>query len=150
MPGKIEFKIHGVAEVEAALKKLGPTLANTAGDAALRAMAKPIVQDARARAPRDTGKYARAIRFALTKKRGGREERTGFIGARRPWSRIAHLLEFGHRAPDGSHVAARPHLRPALDARVQDSIKAGAEALARNLKTVAEKIASGAKVRTFR
>ena len=150
MVGTVTFKIEGVKEVEAALKKLGPELANRAGDSALRAMAKPIVADARALAPRKRGLYAKSIRFALTKKRGDADQRTGFIGAARPFSRIAHLLEFGHLARDGSHVAARPHLRPALDARVQDSIRAGADALARNLRAVTEKLASGAKIRGFR
>ena len=150
MVGKISFKIEGLKEVEAALKKLGPELAEQAGDNALRAMAKPIIQDARRLAPRRSGKYAKAIGFALTRKRGGQNERTGMIGVKSPWSRLAHLLEFGHRARDGSHVAARPHLRPALDARVQDSIKAGADALASNLRSVVEKLAAGNPVKKVR
>jgi HK97 gp10 family phage protein len=142
MVGTVTTAMRGLREAEAALKELGPRLASQAGDGALRAMAKPIVADVRMLAPKRTGKYAKAIRFVLRRKNVARDQRAGRIGVRAPFNRIAHLLEFGHRARDGSHVAAHPHFRPALDARAQDAIKAGGEAIAKQIARVAEKLAN--------
>lgn len=150
MAGKVEFKIEGLKEVEAALRQLGPELAEQAGDNALRAMAKPIIEEAQRLAPVDTGKYRDNIGLALDRKKGGDTERVAHIGVRSPWSRLAHLLEFGHRTRNGSQVAPQPHLRTALDSRVNDAITAGGAALARNLRTVTDKLAKGKQVRRVR
>jgi|GEM_PF-1377859 len=145
MVGKVSVTIRGLKEVDRALKKLGPELAEQAGDATLRAMARPIVAEAQRLARKRTGKYAAAIAFTLDKKRGGDTRRVGHIGVKSPWSRLSHLLEFGT-----VKMSAKPHLRPALDSQGEESIKAGAVALARNLKSIVQKLSRGSPVRKVR
>jgi hypothetical protein len=48
MPGAVKFEIKGAAELERAMKEYGPRFTNNVSGRALRASAKPIVQQARA------------------------------------------------------------------------------------------------------
>lgn len=108
MPGNVKFTISGAAELERALRTLGPRVAGNVSGRALRAMAKPIVQRARELVPVDTGRLKKSITTKLHRMRGG--QRTIDIGFKRPTSRRAHLTEYGT-----AHSAARPFMRPALD-----------------------------------
>lgn len=138
---RLEIKIDGLNEINAALIKLGPELANQAGDNAIRAMAKPIIETAKRLAPVRTGRYRNAIGVQIDR-RTASGERRGFIGVKAPWHRISHLLEFGT-----SRAHAYPHMRPALDAEHRAAIKAAAEALARNVRRVTERLATGKAVK---
>ncbi|MEQ8226793.1 MAG: HK97 gp10 family phage protein [Rhodospirillales bacterium] len=144
--GPVKFNVSGLREVETALTRLGPELAEQVGDTAVRAMSKPIIEEAKHRAPRDTGDYAtKGIGYAKDKADSRDGRRAGKVGATGAGRFIAHLLEFGT-----SKAAAKPHFRPALDSRANDAIRAGAEALARGLKNVARRLATGKKVRSIR
>ena len=76
--GPTTFKVSGLKEVQTALARLGPELAEQVGDSAVRAMAKPILDETKRRAPRETGDYAEnGIGFAKDKSRSGRGRRAG-------------------------------------------------------------------------
>ncbi len=145
MVGKVSVTVKGLKEIDKALKQLGPELAEQAGDSALRAMGRVIVPEIQRFAPKRSGKYAENIGVQLDRKRGGDTSRHAHIGVKSPWSRLAHLLEFGT-----VKMAAKPHFRPALDARATDAIKEGGVALARALKTVTRRLATGKSVRRVR
>lgn len=117
--------------MERLLQELGPRVAVRLGDAALRAGAKPIIEQAKANlaAHRDTGNLADSLGVKILKGDRG-EARTAIIGAQ--WKTYAdprrktgndipgaraHLLEFGtHR------TKAHPFLAPAFDARAEQAL----------------------------
>lgn len=145
MPGTVKITVKGLREVTEALRKLGPELAEQAGDSALRAMGKPIITAAQGFAPKRTGNYAKNIAFTLDRKAAREGQRKARIGVRAPYSRIAHLLEFGT-----VKMSAKPHLRPALDGQADHAIRKGGEALGRQISNIARKLARGAAVRKVR
>lgn len=127
MVGRVDFKIRGAKELEAALKELGPKLATRGGDKAVRAGAKPIVKQAKMLVPRRTGELRRSITAVKQKSRGGTfaATQTVLIGFKPPASRRAHLTEFGTaRSP------AKPFMRPALDSTHEEAIDAMRDELA--------------------
>lgn len=86
-----------------------------ATDEVCKELASQVAKEAKTSAAfRDRDETARPAskglrrRIRVNKSRFG----TGYLVKTAPH---AHLIEFGHRAPDGSMVAARPFLRPALD-----------------------------------
>jgi HK97 gp10 family phage protein len=137
----------GVDAAFAKLRRLESRIQQTALADALRVAAAPMLADARARAPRETGLLARAL-IMKAKRRGGvvsifigpnknvrgvvRMTRRGVRAVRikrgaaaaegsrvRVPVRYAHVVEFG-----GRHVAARPFLRPAFDSTKEQSLTA--------------------------
>jgi HK97 gp10 family phage protein len=140
---KITAKIEGFAEIARLLRELGPQLAAKVGDRAVRRAAKPLVDEMKRLVPVDTGALRRSL-AAAANRRNKRQSRRGVrIGARRPESRIAHLVEFGT-----SHSAAKPFMRPALDSQGNVVIMALREELAKGLAEEATKFAN--KYRTKR
>jgi len=125
--GKVTFKIEGAKEMEALLKDLGPKVATRLGDKALRAAAKPIIQEAKRLVPVRTGQLKRSIVGVGGKNK--QTEREVLIGFKPPASRRAHFTEFGTR-----HSAAHPFMRPALDARAQDALNAMVDTLAEGIE----------------
>lgn len=110
---KIDLKMFGGPELERALKELGGQIAGRLGENAVRAGARVIATEARARAPVNTGKLKRSIRaFQDTERRGG--ERTAYAGSRLFYARF---IEFGTR-----FIAARSFLRDALDTAGQKAV----------------------------
>lgn len=85
----------------------------------------PIMRRARQLAPQETGLLAKSMgKKVVTHKPS--QSVTAIIGPRRDVrgehngkprvpANYAHLVEFGHIAPDGSHVPAQPFMRPAFD-----------------------------------
>lgn len=110
--------------MENLLRQLGPRPANRSGDKALRAAAKPIIETAKLLAPVKTGALRKSITYkpntSVRSQKSG--ERSGLIGIRKPAGSHAHLLEFGHMAPNGTHVAPRPFMRPAFDANYEAAL----------------------------
>lgn len=125
MVGIVSFKLRGAKELEQMLKALGPRVAIGMGGRAVRAGARPIIKDAKARVPKRTGELRRSI--AAQKQRGSAMP-TVLIGFRPPVSRRAHLVEFGT-----SHSAAKPFMRPALDSQHQNALREMLEILARGI-----------------
>jgi HK97 gp10 family phage protein len=131
MVGKVEFTIRGAKEMEAALKELGPQVANRLGDRALRAAARPIVREAKRLVPKDSRALMRSI--TVVKGRAQNNVREIKIGFKKPRSRIAHLVEFGFVHKGGDSVAARPFVRPAMDSQAAAALTAMAEDLAKGI-----------------
>jgi HK97 gp10 family phage protein len=122
MVGKVEFTIRGAKEMEAALKELGPQVANRLGDRALRAAARPIVREAKRLVPKDS----RALMRSITVVKGRAHNNVREI-------KIAHLVEFGFVHKGGDSVAARPFIRPAMDSQAATALTAMAEDLAKGI-----------------
>lgn len=133
--------------MEELLKALGPRPAARAGDKALRAAARPIIDAAKALAPVRSGALRRSIVWkpntSIRSQKSG--ERSGLIGIRRPAGSHAHLLEFGHLAVNGVHVAPRPFMRPAFDAQYNAALEALGKVLGDSIEAEAAALNKGRK-----
>lgn len=115
---KIDMDIRGAKEMERLLKILGPNTARKVAAKALRAGAKPIVQEAKRLVPEASGDLKKSIIAKMEKDRySAGDERVIFVGFAKPTSRRAHLTEFGT-----VHHAAQPFLRPALDNTAMEAL----------------------------
>ncbi len=139
MPGEIQYGLRGAREMEELLKKLGPEISNKLGDAALRAGAKPIVEEAKRLVPVRSGELRDAI-AARVQRRTARDERVIHIGFLRPVSARAHLTEFGT-----ARSAAKPFMRPAMDSRASAALGEMGKSLARGIAREAKKLAKPAR-----
>lgn len=136
MAGRVDFKIEGAAEMERLLKELGPRTASKLGAQALRAGAKPILQEAKRLVPKDTRQLEKAITTKTERQQAMSDTRSVLIGFRKPRSRIAHLLEFGT-----SKMPARPFMRPALDGKAKDALDEMGKVLGQGIEREAAKMA---------
>jgi HK97 gp10 family phage protein len=127
---KIDIKVTGAREIEAAMRELGVRAANRIARSALTRSGTPIVRRMKELAPYDPdpdepGKHLRdSIGKRLRRQRSGSSSQTLRIGVERPKSRIFHLLEFGT-----VHMAARPFARPAMDEKSQEALQVMTEAM---------------------
>lgn len=123
MVSKMTYTLTGAKELEKTLLEMGPAVATKIADKALRAAAKIIIKEAKILAPRRTG----ALRKSIAAKVGQLKpaERTVTIGFKKPGRSYAHMVEFGT-----SHSAAKPFLRPALDAKASEALREMTEVLA--------------------
>lgn len=135
MTGEVTFQIKGAAEMEALLKELGPQIANKVGDQSLRAAAKVIVEEAKRLVPVLSGELRDAIRARVQRPRS-ENTRVLLIGFERPTSARAHLTEFGT-----AHSAAKPFMRPAMDAKASAALDEMGKVLARGITREAKKLA---------
>lgn len=134
MPGIVKFKLEGAAELDKALRTLGPRVATNISGRALRAMAKPIVQRARQLVPVRTGRLRKSIMAKLDRVRGA--SRTMKIGFRRGMGRssIAHLVEYGT-----AHSAPQPFMRPSLDEKAHVALSEMGRVLGNGIELEAQK-----------
>lgn len=135
MPGKITFSIRGAREMEHLLKQLGPNVASRVGDQALRAGAKPIIEEAKRRVRVRTGELRDSI-TTDTARGKQQSQRTVLIGFLPPASRRAHFEEYGT-----AKQAAHPFMRPALDEKAGDALDEMGKVLARGIEREAKKLA---------
>lgn len=133
---KTDFAIAGAAQMEKLLKELGPEVAARLGDQALRAGAKPIIDEAKRLVPVRTGQLRDSLTVVIERRRKEDDERLAVIGFKKPVSRIAHLIEFGT-----SKMAAKPFMRPAMDAKAGDALGQMGKVLARGIEREAKKLA---------
>jgi len=94
MENLMEYADLAASDVKKAVRKAG----NTAR------------KEIEARAPRDTGAYAKSWSVKTTKESSSALQVTVHSQNR---YQIAHLLEHGHAKRGGGRVAARPHIAPA-------------------------------------
>ncbi|GIP02105.1 MULTISPECIES: HK97 gp10 family phage protein [Paenibacillus] len=80
-------------------------------DKAVDDAADDVLRDTRANAPKRTGDYAKGFKKTNRDSMGT----TRRIIWNKKYSRIVHLLEFGHAKVGGGRVAGKPHLRLAYD-----------------------------------
>ncbi|WDI31595.1 HK97 gp10 family phage protein [Hyphococcus flavus] len=131
------FRLEGVDELEKVFKRLPEKLRTKVILNAVRAGGRVIRNEAKARAPRDTGELARSITVATVKKKRRNENSLVRVGFKKPTSRRAHLAEYGT-----STQAAQPFMRPALDTKGEAAIQAITEKVAEGMAKEAAKLAS--------
>lgn len=112
------LQVKGLKELSKALEELGGRDALKAIRAGVRAGAAIIGKEARSRAPVDTGELRRGIKWQASRSRSSPTEITFVIG---PVEDVFYgmFLELGT-----SKVAARPFLRPAIEAKSRQAVDA--------------------------
>lgn len=141
----ISIKVHGVEELQAAIRKLKKSVQFRINQAAVNAAGKVIREAVRDNIPTTnlhirSGNLKRSIQQAKEKGRYGRDEAVTVIYTQKKGGFHAHLLEYGHRLVlwekqgrsrttgmflkppkfgnrkvKKGFVAARPFFRPAVD-----------------------------------
>ena len=141
---QITTTVHGLKELEAALKDLGSEVAGKNGGlvrTALMGAALPVLRTAQSMVPRDTG----ALHDAITRSRQknvdpelhANEAIDVGLFSRGKGKRVFHgeFVEFGT-----SRMPARPFLRPALESNINESVGLFRKKLAMGIERVAKKI----------
>ena len=146
-----KMELKGAKELEKALLELPKRIGKNAIKRALVKVAGPIAEDAKSRAPVDSGKLKERIAVSATlsrRQRKGRNKDKGLVevfvgaGARRH----AVLVEFGsgprqHESGKGTgQVQPQPFMRPAWEAGKQKAL----DSLARELAVEIERAAARA------
>lgn len=118
-PDRVEMKVDGLAEMDRKLRALGPDIARKGLRSAVGAGARVILNQAKARAPVDTGTLRRALYMKPIREESSDSRQTYFVGVRsgkkeQKKNRDAwywRLVEFGTEK-----ASAQPFLRPAFEA----------------------------------
>jgi HK97 gp10 family phage protein len=114
----VQMEWRGLADMDKLLQRLGPDIANKAGQKAANMAAKVIVDEAKRRVPVDSGDLRKSIVVRADKKRyQGEGEVVAVMGFRKPHSRRAHLTEFGT-----SRSRKQPFFIPAMESKSQDAL----------------------------
>lgn len=149
----VSFEVHGLKEMEDALKEIGNAAAGKTLFSALMAAGMPIQKEAQANAPKSTephykyqkGKAKVQVPSGTLKKSIGRKrlkssqvETGAEIGISwRGRAFYGRFLEFGT-----SKMAAKPFLRPAFDAKKDESLTIFKDKLAENIEKQRQIIAA--------
>lgn len=155
-----EFEIKGGAELQRALNELPVKLERNVMRGALRAAAVQIEQEAKARAPADSGKLRDSIRVSTGAKRGGTVYAHVKVGGVKKGDAFyARFVEFGTRPHEirprrsaslfiggllrtlvrHPGTQARPFLRPAFDSKAGEAIRAFGDYMAARLERIAKR-----------
>lgn len=114
----IYAKVEGIDEILKELRQIEGEARQCVVDV-LREETKPVVEDARSRAPKDTGAMARGIKRSISKKTlEARVSAGGMVGGVDTY--YAQFIEFGTK-----YMPARPFLFPACRAheeRIGDAL----------------------------
>ena len=138
------FDIQGGNELDAALKKLGLDLERKISRSAVRSGATVIAKEARLLAPvsddeEHKGTLKRSIKVVARSKRVGDAVASVVTRSGRKWRArkmdawYAPMVEFGTK-----NMAARPFLRPALDAKSAEAIKRMSEVIQKRIAKLAQ------------
>lgn len=153
-----DFSVSGLREIDQALSTLPEKLQRNVMRAALRAGAKQIAQQAKQDAPRKTGKLAESVRVSSRIRYGMPEasiKAGGKVKGKNVWyavmvekGTVPHEIAvkkgtmslFINGKPAGKSVqhpgfAARPFMRPAMNAKAKDATQRTAEFIRDKLKT---------------
>lgn len=120
--------VRGAKELEALLKRLPPKVAKRVVNNGLRAGARVIRDEAKARVPKLTGQLEKGIVVATVKG----EVKVGF---KPPVSRRAHFTEYGTETQP-----AQPFMRPAIDTKGPEAIRKIGEVMGKGVEKEAGKI----------
>lgn len=137
---KVEWKLEGAKEMEALLKKLGPAVASKVVRSATRAGAQVVAAEAKRLVPVRTGELGAAITVVQVGEDDVNLRAESRVGFFKPTSRRAHLTEFGT-----AKAAAKPFLRPALDAKAGEAIQEMAKVTGKGIAREARKLAGPVK-----
>ncbi len=145
-----DVTVTGLSELQALLDTLPVKIEANIMRGALRAGAKPMMQEAKDRVSVASGKLRDGLKITTRKSKGQVIAKIVATGAHRS---IAHLVEFGTRphqikAKDGGAIAfgggmfshidhpgarPRPFMRPAFDAKAEDAVIAAGEYVKKRL-----------------
>lgn len=132
------MQILGAREVSKILKQLPEKTAQRVVENALRAGARIIRDEAKARVPVKTGRLQESIVVRTSKGRGRSKRRDVgviFVGFEKPHSQRAHLTEYGTR-----HSRAFPFMRPALDSKGPEAVKRIGKLMGKGVEREANKL----------
>jgi len=132
---KVVWSIEGAAEIEKFLIDIGPRPAARAGNRALRAAARVIMEEAKRLVPVDTGELRDSLAIVTKRQNSGSHTLSVDIGFRKPTSRRAHFAEFGT-----VNHAAKPFMRPAMDNKQGEAIDAMSKILSEAIAKEAVKL----------
>jgi HK97 gp10 family phage protein len=141
-----EIRLEGLAELERKLQQLPRAVRDKVARQAVLAGAKIVKEDAKARAPVRTGRLRRNIIVKRSRKEDpgvfayfvtvrGRGKRKDPKNAHYWW-----FVERGFRHRGGTVVPARPFLKPAFKANINQAIEKMRERVAAGLKREAKKL----------
>lgn len=142
-----DFELRGMGDLKRKLSRLPSEVAQSVARPALLKAAKPIVDEARRRAPRLSGRGAAAIEAAS--RRQGWHEFTVAVGPSvgTKWSRRdGFYLLFAERGTvprqtkagaNKGRMTRRPFLRPALDTKRREAVEIARRELARGIERAA-------------
>lgn len=134
-----KFKIVGGKELDAALKRIGPDFERKIAKGAVRAGANVIAKQAKENAPVDDGTLRNSIRVVARSKRIGDAVVSVVTRAGKRWRSknmdawYAGLIEFGTK-----NRPATPFLRPALDAKGAEAVKAMSRYITKRIAKLAK------------
>lgn len=156
----ISIEITGQTDVAKALGEISKQAKNRIGQRALITALTPILDDAKRRAPKDTGNLAASIGFRHRKFRNGNQ--TAVIGPRKGFRdpatkrlahKYAHLVEFGHVIAAGKSanrrrkggaagfVPGKPFMRPAFEAGKERAVRDISRVMGEEIELTAKRTA---------
>lgn len=136
-----KFKIEGAKELDRALKQMGPKFEKRIAKGAVRAGATVIAKQAKLNAPVESGTLRKSIKVVSRSRRVGDAVASVATRSGKKWASrgmnawYAGKVEFG--AP-GIGIDAKPFLRPALDAKAPEAIKAMSEYIQKRIAKMAK------------
>lgn len=124
-------KITGLKELDAKLKSLSEKLQRKIAKEAVTKASEPILHDARANAPVETGLLVSTLVTKARKRKGGFSARVQTAqGDFKGDAFYASFIEYG--AP-GAGIKPEPFMRPAFDKNVQKAIQIVVDELTRGI-----------------
>ena len=130
----LTFKIEGAKELERALKQIPLKFQKRIAKSAVRAGANVILKEARQRVSVDRGVLKKSLRVVSRSRRVGDAVASVVTRAGKKWqargmdARYAGKVEFGTKTRP-----ATPFLRPALDTKAAEAIKAIAKMITKKI-----------------
>ena len=131
----LTFKIEGGKELQRALSKIPLKFEKRIAKSAVRAGAAVILKEARLRVPVDDGVLKKSLRVVARRSRRHSYSLASVVTrqgkkwqAQRMDAWYAHIIEFGSK-----FHSARPFMRPALDTRAAEAIKAVGQMIAKKI-----------------
>ena len=142
MSATVTVKLTGFAELERRLHEIGPDLGRKALRSGVYAAAKVVRDEARARAPVESGPKSkhsgllrRSIILKSIREKSNPNQQTYYVTVRHGkkygkknqnayyWRFVE--FDFAHKTEFGSRIVhARPYMRPAFEARKYDAVEA--------------------------
>ena len=148
-----KLEVKGIKGLKKALKYLPEQVRGKANASAIRFAANPIVKEAKAKAPRESGTLAESMGQKVKKYEAGyiavsiigpkTNSESVYKGKKRIPAFYAHLVEHGYIKPDGTKVAANPFLRPSFESKKGEALKRYQKKIWKAIKKAA------AKAKTF-
>ena len=131
------FEIKGGKELDRALKQIGPKFEKRIAKGAVRAGANVIAKEARLNVPKDSGTLKKSIKVVARSKRVGDAVASVVTRSGKKFKGMnawyAPMIEFGTK-----FRAATPFLRPAMDTKGSEVIRAMSDYIQKRIRKLAE------------